>query len=514
MTSRLPSRSTPPPFQGSASLEDGPVRVHWEPLGIPGRSWSVINRSAVLVAAIVLVGAACSGTGEEAVPSTTETTTTDATTTVPATTTTTRPAESTTTTVPPDLTQQEAFRIVFAFDPAGGDPEQLVAALVATGAHPGLGLAGMIEHGSPGVRDVVFEAMIDDPTWALPALVAMQEYGMPSGTREEPRLWPSEIKFAINETLAAAAGAAYGRLGEMMIDLNRQMVRSEVEACAPGCNWGVVWYSAPQALTEPEGTVTYVMLFEWTVRLVSDTGAGDDVPITVQRLDAWVAVEGYPADPPAFGIHEGHGGVFNGAFIADPDVTVSGWGEDGTVVRIGDRSTIVTEFAWSLVVPASGPLLITGESPDGTTRSEIVELTALPDAERILGFIVDRIDGDDGTAALVVDDAEWLTGPAATAAARADGEIGQFDQVPNDYYIRNRNDRLRTLPVADDAAIRVIDATTNRLPEVTVTLADFIRMLETGDDLWTYGAAQPATPYWFIVDPEGVVRQMQQQYIP
>jgi hypothetical protein len=478
------------------------------------RSCVVMNRLAIAIAAIVLLGTACSATDPEvAVPSTTG----PAVSSTPATrssTTTSLPPTTTTTAEPPEPSYQEAFQIVIGFDPAGGDPDELAAALATTGAHPGLRLPGLLEEGSPDVRAVVFRAMLDDPTRALPALVAMQEYGMPSGTYHERRLWPSETRFAINETLATAADAAYGRLGEMMIDLNRQMVLSEVEGCAPGCNWGEVWYAVPQALAGPDGTMTDAMLFEGTVRLVSDTGAGDDVPIAVRRLDAWVAVAGYPADPPAFGIHDGQGGIFDGAVVAESTVTVSGWGEDGTIIRIGDRSTVIADAAWNLKVPVTAPLVITGEGPDGVTRTETVDLTPLPEAERTLGFIVDRISGDDGTVALVVDYAEWLTGWAATAAARTDGVIGPEDQVPNDYYIRNNNDRLRTLLVAGDATIRVIDATALRLPHIAMSLAEFDRMFTTGDDRWTYGAAQPVTPYWFIVDPEGVIRQIEQQYIP
>ena len=45
-------------------------------------------------------------------------------------------------------------------------------------------------------------------------------------------------------------------------------------------------------------------------------------------------------------------------------------------------------------------------------------------------------------------------------------------------------------------------------------MAEFVQMLETGDDLGWFGAASELTPYWFIVDQQGAIHQAQQQYIP
>jgi len=223
------------------------------------------------------------------------------------------------------------------------------------------------------------------------------------------------------------------------------------------------------------------------------------------------------ARTPAFGLAKGPGVIFDGVVVTDPTVVLSGWGESGTTIRVGTRSTTVADGWWDLTVPAprrgEDVIEIVGEAPDGSTRSETIAVDYLPTAERTLGFIVGTTTVD-GTSALIVDYAEWLSGDEATAAARADGVIGPEDFVDDDYYIRNRNDKLRTLPLADGAVIRLIDVTVGDLSDVTVPVSEFIRMLETGDDTAWYGAALAVTPYWFIVDQDGAIHQAWQQYTP
>jgi hypothetical protein len=99
---------------------------------------------------------------------------------------------------------------------------------------------------------------------------------------------------------------------------------------------------------------------------------------------------------------------------------------------------------------------------------------------------------------------QFFTGDAATKAAAEDGEESP---PPNDYYIRNVNDRLRTLPVADDAPITVNvlaaptsgDATEN----VSVTLAE----------LAGYFPNSGTAPFWLTV-AQGRVTRIAQQYLP
>jgi hypothetical protein len=54
---------------------------------------------------------------------------------------------------------------------------------------------------------------------------------------------------------------------------------------------------------------------------------------------------------------------------------------------------------------------------------------------------------------------QWFSGDAATKAAAEDGEESP---PPNDYYIRNVNPRLRTLPVTPDARLSLTRQTLNQ----------------------------------------------------
>ena len=54
---------------------------------------------------------------------------------------------------------------------------------------------------------------------------------------------------------------------------------------------------------------------------------------------------------------------------------------------------------------------------------------------------------------------QWFSGDAATKAAAEDGEESP---PPNDYYVRNVNPRLRTLPVTPDARLSLTRQTLNQ----------------------------------------------------
>lgn len=53
--------------------------------------------------------------------------------------------------------------------------------------------------------------------------------------------------------------------------------------------------------------------------------------------------------------------------------------------------------------------------------------------------------------------AQFFTGDEADAAAAEDGVVAEGEEVENDYYIRNVNDRLRNVPFADEPTITVVD---------------------------------------------------------
>jgi hypothetical protein len=108
---------------------------------------------------------------------------------------------------------------------------------------------------------------------------------------------------------------------------------------------------------------------------------------------------------------------------------------------------------------------------------------------------------------------QFLVGEEAIAAYREDGRANPEDpDPPNDYYIRNVNPRLRTLPISGEAAVTVV-----RLGEpsgsgsVPWTLAELPRHLSergTGPE-----GQLSWSPYWLTVQ-DGVIVALDEQYLP
>jgi len=133
---------------------------------------------------------------------------------------------------------------------------------------------------------------------------------------------------------------------------------------------------------------------------------------------------------------------------------------------------------------------------------------------------------------VTLDYAEFLTGEEANAAAEAAGEIDPGEGVPNDYFIRNDNPRLRTFPIESDARIELIgyflDSADQGLAEITVSPLEWATLLakaqqcaaddfppeceSLGGDNWQwYGFGQ--LPYWVLIG-DGVVTALEEQYLP
>jgi hypothetical protein len=115
---------------------------------------------------------------------------------------------------------------------------------------------------------------------------------------------------------------------------------------------------------------------------------------------------------------------------------------------------------------------------------------------------IKTVDPDQQT--ITFDLIQFFTGDAATKAAAEDGEESP---PPNDYYIRNVNSRLRTLPVRSDAPITVnvlaAGSTGSATKDVAVTLAE----------LATYFPNSGTAPFWLTVD-QGQVTKAAQQFLP
>jgi len=115
---------------------------------------------------------------------------------------------------------------------------------------------------------------------------------------------------------------------------------------------------------------------------------------------------------------------------------------------------------------------------------------------------VKTVDPDGRT--ITFDLIQFFTGEAATKAAAEDNKESP---PPNDYYIRNVNPRLRTLPVAPDAPITVnvlaAQTTGSSTKDVSVTL----------EKLAGYFPNSGTPPFWVTV-AQGQVTKMAQQFLP
>jgi hypothetical protein len=136
-------------------------------------------------------------------------------------------------------------------------------------------------------------------------------------------------------------------------------------------------------------------------------------------------------------------------------------------------------------------------APGGGTRAT-TEQVVLEDGRHLV--LIKTV--DPGRRTVTFDLLQWFEGEAAAKAAAEDGEESP---PPNDYYIRNVNPRLRTLPVAADAQITVssLASSANPTKDTPVTLAQ----------LAGYFPTNVADPFWITVE-RGQVTGIAQQYLP
>jgi hypothetical protein len=96
---------------------------------------------------------------------------------------------------------------------------------------------------------------------------------------------------------------------------------------------------------------------------------------------------------------------------------------------------------------------------------------------------------------------QWFTGDAATKAAAEDGEESP---PPNDYYIRNVNPRLRTLPLASGARLALTRQTLGQGGNATEGVEV---------DLAKLAASGRKHLFWATVQGGRILR-LEEQYLP
>jgi hypothetical protein len=90
---------------------------------------------------------------------------------------------------------------------------------------------------------------------------------------------------------------------------------------------------------------------------------------------------------------------------------------------------------------------------------------------------------------LTFDLVEWFEGDKATAACKADGEpIGDSEWCTG-YYYRNKNKKLRTLPLKPGAKLTAVDMSSGPVKQVVVTLPKFKTSLAASGHLFKFDVA-------------------------
>jgi hypothetical protein len=119
------------------------------------------------------------------------------------------------------------------------------------------------------------------------------------------------------------------------------------------------------------------------------------------------------------------------------------------------------------------------------------------------------VDATNGT--LVFDLEQFFSGDAANQAALEDGVIGPDESVPNDYYIRNVNPKLRTVPISSDLQIVLIKWSNCCDHTFSPNLATFAQSFPGPGP--THDFRGPSSPYWLTVE-NGVIVKIEEQYLP
>jgi hypothetical protein len=132
---------------------------------------------------------------------------------------------------------------------------------------------------------------------------------------------------------------------------------------------------------------------------------------------------------------------------------------------------------------------------------------SLSSAEVIKAFgFIKKIYKKDKKNYLVIDYAEFYTGEEADKAAIEDGEIQPGEHVPNDYYIRNKNPKLRTFEIADNVNCFVSYFKEEGGVDLKYVDLSYLKSLLTSGEL-------EFRPFW-IERKGNVVIKITEQYVP
>ena len=213
-------------------------------------------------------------------------------------------------------------------------------------------------------------------------------------------------------------------------------------------------------------------------------------------------------------------------YSQDGQVRVRGWLDRPAEVTVGgevvdvlhDQYGGISTFDTVLVLePGEHGIPVTAPDSSGLHDEIVLSVLVDPGLEVQLALI-EEVDMVQRT--LVADYVEFLTGDEATIAAREDGMIGENEETPGGFYLRNRNSQLRTLTLGDPGVVTVQAcfpepgpcAAEHAIPiDTWVELTEEPDMAEKQLGWFWYGAN--LSPYW-LTTQDGIVVQIVEQYLP
>jgi hypothetical protein len=221
------------------------------------------------------------------------------------------------------------------------------------------------------------------------------------------------------------------------------------------------------------------------------------------------------------------GALLDGAIVVETPLVITGFAESAAEVSVNATTVPVIDDFFEASVDLTPGLneISIGEGAAAT----VFEVTYIPGGTVEFAFLT-NVAGDE----IVADYAQWLTGDEANQAAIEDGEIPEGDTVPNDYYIRNQNPQLRTLPLAGDVSVSLPTSAFGSVDVTPVTITDWLALFKADGSPWNPGAGDepPASNYsepphfgyfgagdvefgyWLTLDTNGTVVQIVGQYRP
>lgn len=150
-------------------------------------------------------------------------------------------------------------------------------------------------------------------------------------------------------------------------------------------------------------------------------------------------------------------------------------------------------------------------SASGTaSASPTSEASPLIEDGRNFAYIK-KVDTTTDPPTITYDLAIFLSGDEANEAAK---EHGDETPVPNDYYVVNDNPRLRTVPLAADARLVLVDWKHCCERTFNGVLSDFARAFEEGViTVDGHRYTGNLSSYW-LVARDGVIVRIEEQYAP